>query len=163
MERAPLGFLLVDAARLYRAHFERAFDGSRLAGSPGDLTAGEARTLTHVRLHPGLRQSALAEKMSVEPMTLVGFLDRLEALGLVRRLADPRDRRAKIVELTEAAQPFLDRIADVATLVRGEALAGFSDAEREQLADMLARIRDNLARGRDDAGARQPQSCDAAS
>ncbi len=164
MEHAPLGFLLVDAARLYRARFERTYDGvasqgvagdgASLQGATGGLTAGEARTLTYANLHPGLRQSALAEKMNVEPMTLVGFLDRLEALGLLRRLPDPRDRRAKIVELTAAAAPFLARIREIAALVRGEALAGFDDAEREALATMLVRIRENLAREarcRDDA------------
>lgn len=62
----PLGFVLVDAARLYRARIDRAFEGTGLG-----LTAGEARTLAYVDFHPGLRQSALAEKMNVEPMTLV--------------------------------------------------------------------------------------------
>lgn len=152
MERAPLGFLLVDAARLYRARFERAFEGGTFG-----LTAGEARTLTYANLHPGLRQSALAEKMNVEPMTLVGFLDRLEAQGLLRRLPDPRDRRAKIVELTAAATPFLARIQEVAALVRGEALDGLDDADRELLATMLLQIRGNLvrdARCRDGAAGR---------
>ncbi|MFG1204978.1 MarR family transcriptional regulator [Xanthobacter aminoxidans] len=136
-----LGFVLVDAARLYRARIDRAFEGAGLG-----LTPGEARALAHINVNPGLRQSALAEKMSVEPMTLVGFLDRLEALGLVVREVDPTDRRAKIVALTDAARPYLDGIEQAAARAREEATRGFSDEERAQLREFLDRIRGNLAR-----------------
>lgn len=137
----PLGFVLVDAARLYRARIDRAFEGVGLG-----LTAGEARTLAYVDFHPGLRQSALAEKMNVEPMTLVGFLDRLEAAGLVTRETDPRDRRAKIVTLTPEATPYLASVLSAAAAARREATCGFSEAEQALLRDLLLRLRDNLAR-----------------
>jgi len=141
MADTPLGFLLVDAARLYRARIDRAFTQAGLG-----LTAGEARTLAWVNLHPGLRQNALAVKMNVEPMTLVGFLDGLEKVGLILRETDPSDRRAKIVRLTAAATPYLDGVTSAATVARGEALAGFTPAEQDQLKDLLVRIRENLAR-----------------
>lgn len=142
MSQSPtLGFALVDAARLFRARMDRAFDDAGLG-----LTAGEARTLAYANIHPGQRQMALAEKMNVEPMTLVGFLDRLEAAGLVTREADPTDRRAKIVTLTEAAAPYLAGIRAAGLRVRAEATCGFSEAERELLRDLLLRMRENLAR-----------------
>ncbi|MFG1350665.1 MarR family winged helix-turn-helix transcriptional regulator [Xanthobacter autotrophicus] len=137
----PLGFVLVDAARLYRARIDRAFEGAGLG-----LTAGEARTLAHVDFHPGLKQSALAEKMNVEPMTLVGFLDRLEAAGLVMRETDPKDRRAKIVTLTPEATPLVAGVMSAAATARREATCGFSEAEQALLRDLLLRLRENLAR-----------------
>ncbi|MFG1301260.1 MarR family transcriptional regulator [Xanthobacter sp. V3C-3] len=136
-----LGFVLVEAARLYRARIDRAFEQAGLG-----LTAGEARTLAYVNAHPGLRQGALAEKMNVEPMTLVGFLDRLEAAGVVAREADPTDRRAKIVALTPASAPYLEGIADTAAATRREATCGLSADEQEILRGLLLRLRDNLAR-----------------
>ncbi|WP_454917906.1 MarR family winged helix-turn-helix transcriptional regulator [Xanthobacter sediminis] len=145
MADTPLGFLLVDAARLYRARIDRAFT---LAGL--GLTAGEARTLAYVDLHPGLRQTALAVKMNVEPMTLVAFLDGLEGRGLVARETDPKDRRAKIVRLTAAAEPYLARVQAAAAVARGDALGGFSEADQDQLRNFLLLIRDNLARCREE-------------
>lgn len=136
-----LGFMLVDAGRLYRARMDGAFEQAGLG-----LTPGEARALAYVNIHRGLRQTALAEKMSVEPMTLVGFLDRLEGLGLVVRESDPTDRRAKIVVLTPAAQPYLEGVELAASKVRADATQGFSDIERAQLRDFLDRVRANLAR-----------------
>lgn len=135
----PLGFLLVDAARLYRTGIDNAFEAAGLG-----LTAGEARTLAHVNINPGLRQTALAVRMNVEPMTLVGFLDRLEAQGLVVRETDPTDRRAKIIRLTEAAAPLLERVQAAAATVRETALAELPQAERDAFRAVLETIRKNL-------------------
>ncbi|MBB3770960.1 DNA-binding MarR family transcriptional regulator [Angulomicrobium tetraedrale] len=139
MNTLPLGFLLVDAARLYRARIDRAFDEAGLG-----LTAGEARALIHVSINPGLRQGVLAVRMNVEPMTLVGFLDRLEAHGLIQRTPDPTDRRAKIVQLTATAAPLLAQVMAAAAIAREEALAGVEDTEREVLRVALTRMRANL-------------------
>lgn len=146
MNEPPLGFLLVDAARLYRARIDCAFEQSGVG-----LTAGEARTLAYVNLYPGHRQTALAVKMNVEPMTLVGFLDRLEGLGIVARETDPADRRAKIVRLTEAAAPYLERISSAAATARMEALAGFSVEEQASFRSLLERMRANLVRCKEGA------------
>lgn len=145
MTETPIGFLLVDSARLFRARIDRAFTQAGLG-----LTAGEARTLAYVNEHPGLRQNALAVKMNVEPMTLVGFLDGLERLGLVVRETDPTDRRAKIVRLTPEAQPYLEGVLAAGAVARLEALSGFSDADQAQLRAFLLRVRANLARCREE-------------
>lgn len=134
-----IGFLITDVARLLRRRFEAALGEAGLG-----ITPGEARTLFHASAAGPVRQSLLAERMAVEPMTLVGYLDRLEGRGLVERLADPRDRRAKVVATTTAAQPVLSRIAEVAAGVRAAALDGLSPAEAEALQQALVLMRANL-------------------
>ncbi|WP_341988736.1 MarR family transcriptional regulator [Azorhizobium sp. AG788] len=141
MSETPLGFLLVEVARLYRARTERAFEQAGLG-----LTSGEARTLVYANQRPGLRQGALAEAMNVEPMTLVASLDRLETLGLVRREPDPSDRRAKLVTLTPAAKPLMVRITATAAAARAEVLAGLSEDEIAMFRASLEHMRDNLVR-----------------
>ncbi len=136
----PLGFLLVEVARLYRARMDKAFEAAGLG-----LTAGEARTLAYVDRHPGLRQRALAVKMNVEPMTLVGFLDRLEAQELVIRRADPTDRRAKTVHLTPKAPPLVARILDAGKQMRLEILAGIGPQEQAVFFDCLGQMSANLS------------------
>ncbi|HEY8429111.1 MAG TPA: MarR family transcriptional regulator [Sandaracinaceae bacterium] len=137
----PIGFLLVDVARLLRARIDRAYESAGLG-----LTAGEARALAYARQYPGSRQSALAERMNVEPMTLVGFLDRLEARGLVRRAQDPADRRAKIVELTEEGLALAARVVALARAERERAQEGLSRRDVEALGRALAVMRANLSR-----------------
>jgi DNA-binding MarR family transcriptional regulator len=140
--KAPdsIGFLIVDLARLFRQDFERSVAAEGL-----DLTAGEARTLLHASCCTGVRQSELAERMRVEPMTLTNFLDRLEARGLVARTPDPRDRRAKLVAVTTAAQPLVERVRALSADVRAHATRGLPAGEVEAFRRTLQAMRGNLA------------------
>jgi len=135
LSNLPLGFLLADAHRLYRRRFEKAATATDLG-----LTTGEARTLAYANAFPGLRQSALAERM-----TLVAFLDGLEAKGLVVREPDPTDRRCKRITTTAGAAEAARAIGEAGLTVRESVCRGFSDAEIETLRDLLARLTNNLA------------------
>jgi DNA-binding MarR family transcriptional regulator len=136
----PVTFLVLDVARLMRQRFE-----AELARTGLGITAGEARALLWAGRFPGLRQTALAEKLAVEPMTLVGFLDRLESAGLLLREPDPADRRAKLVRPTEAARPLIARIEAVALAVRRAASADLGERQMEAIRSGLARMRAALA------------------
>jgi DNA-binding MarR family transcriptional regulator len=80
------------------------------------------------------------------------MVDRLEDAGLVERRADPADRRAWRLHLTDRARPILDQLRDVSNEVTAEALAGIKDDEQAALAELLTRLRANLCkRGENDA------------
>lgn len=135
----PLGFVLVDVARILRRRFERALENGGLG-----LTVAEARTLAYVSRRPGLRQSSLADELCVEPMTLVGFLDRLEAAGYVERIPDPADRRAKLIRLTPSATNVVRRIRAIGKAVREDAERGIDPAVVETLRLTLLRMQENI-------------------
>jgi DNA-binding MarR family transcriptional regulator len=69
----------------------------------------------------GLSASELAERVCRHPSSLTSLLDRLEQKGLVRRAADPADRRSVRVFLTEqgrAREPAVQAVAgELETLV----------------------------------------------
>ena len=140
-----IGFLIVDVARLLRAEFDRRTDAAGLG-----LTPAEARTLSHVARVGPVRQAALAERMGIEAMTLSACLDRLEAQGYVRREPDPSDRRAKLVDTTDAAGPALDKIFAAGTEMRAEMTAGMEGEKVEEFRRMLMSIRANLVAMRPD-------------
>lgn len=45
-----------------------------------------------------------SERLQVHPTSITNSVDRLEAVGLVRRLPHPTDGRATLIELTEAGR-----------------------------------------------------------
>jgi MarR family transcriptional regulator for hemolysin len=141
-----LGFLVTDISRLIRASLDR-----RIAEAGIGLTPGEGRTLIHAAGAGTVRQNVLAERMGVEAMTLSSFLDRLEARGLVTRQPDPADRRAKLVEITEAADPVIGQVQAAAASVRAEAARSIGSAEWEQFLSVLKTVRSNLAETRQEA------------
>lgn len=132
-----LGFLLHDVARLMRKRFEQ---NARELG----LTRSQCQVLAHLARNDSIQQGALAEILEVEPITLTRILDRLEQAGLVERLAHPRDRRIRLLRLTEAAHPLLDEIFAIGALTRSEAMEGVADEDRDRLFDTLSRMKANL-------------------
>lgn len=131
--------LIVDLARVLRRRFESA-----LSEVETGLTVGEARTLFYVWRMPGQRQAILADAMYVEPMTLVGYLDSLEKAGLIERQPDPSDKRAKLVQLTEKADPLLERISVALEGVRTKALESVPDENRVILENLLQDMKQSL-------------------
>ena len=149
------GFLVTDLSRLIRAELDRRITDAGLG-----LTPGEGRTLAHAARAGLVRQNALAERMGVEAMTVSTYIDRLEAKGLVERVPDPDDRRAKLVRLTEAASETLGGVNAAAASIRSDASASMDPADWTALLRLLRQARDNLAelraaqgKAREEAGA----------
>jgi DNA-binding MarR family transcriptional regulator len=132
-----IAFLTSDVSRLLRKRFDVV---SRRFG----VTGPQWRVLAALRRTPGINQCALAQWLEVEAITAGRMIDRLEKAGMVERRADPADRRAWRLFLTDGATPLLDELLDCATEVFDEALLGFSAAERDLLLALLERVRANL-------------------
>ena len=134
-----LGFLLVDTGRLFRQAFERAIVEAGL-----ELTPGEIRTLAYVARFEGTRQTALAERMGIEAMTISVYLDRLEIRGLISRMVDPSDRRANVVRLTTAADNVFAEVRPIAISLYEQMVGGLNKEECAMVDRLLQRIRANL-------------------
>lgn len=132
-----LGFLLHDVARLMRKRFE---ENARDLG----LTRSQGQVLVHLAHNEGIHQGALAEKLDIEPITLTRILDRLEEAGLIERLLYRKDRRVRLLRLTQAAHPLINDIFAIGALTRGEAMEGVVDEDRDRLLDILSRMKANL-------------------
>ncbi len=132
-----LGFLLADVSRLVRRRFD-----SR--ASALGLTRAQWRVLAQLRRREGINQTALAEIMEIEPITLGRHIDRLVEKGFVERRPDPTDRRAWQLHLRAEVQPILDRLREMSTLTRLEALRDIPEADADRLIEVLLRIKSNM-------------------
>ena len=92
----------------------------------------------------GLSFRELGERTLITKGTLTGVVDRLQARGLVERIASDVDRRSVSVRLTAAGEREFRRVFEphVAHCKRG--FAGWSTAELAGLEAQLARLRDGL-------------------
>src|ERR1700747_1227748 len=103
-----LVILLSDVARHMRTY------GDQLAQAHG-MTRAQLIILARLELQPELSQNELAALAEVAPMTIARLIDRLEALGLVKRCPDPEDRRIWRLRLTPAAAPMVREIENFRT------------------------------------------------
>lgn len=119
-----------------------------LARSGHDLTFSQYITLK--KLAEGTSgASDLARAAELNPGAMTRLLDKLEARGMVAREADPNDRRALHIRLTDAGRAIWGDIDQCGMRVRNTALAGMSDSERNALTALLERVRDNLTASTD--------------
>src|ERR1700730_14798804 len=78
--------------------------------APWDITPAHLRALRALKRHGTMRLSELSDHLHIAPRSTTAVVDALESRGLVRRQADPGDRRATLVEVTEQGASILDAI-----------------------------------------------------
>jgi DNA-binding MarR family transcriptional regulator len=87
-----------------------------------------------------MNQRRLSELTLIDKSSVVLFLDALEADGWVRRVRDPNDRRAHIVEMTEEGAEKFRKLGDKMKLVQDAFLEPLSPEERILIRDLLQRL-----------------------
>ena len=122
----------------------RAFD--RRASALG-VTRAQWKVLFRLTRTPGLRQVELADMLDVEPITLSRIIDRLEEAGHVERVADPADRRAWRLRVTEKAKPIVAKLRALGRELVDDAFEGIEREDLERVSQVLERVRDNVAAG----------------
>lgn len=130
------GFLIKEVSRRYVLRFEqRARELS--------LTLPQCKALVYLEENEGVSQARLASLTDIEPMTIVRILDRMEADCVLERRADPLDRRARRLYLTDKATPLLEEIWRLVDITRFEMFAGIGAQERKTFMDVLQRLHAN--------------------
>jgi DNA-binding MarR family transcriptional regulator len=101
-----------------------------------------------------LRPTELYRSLMITSGGLTDRLNRLTKKGLVRRVADPADRRSLIVALTPVGLRTIRAAYEEDMRVEAELLAPLTPDERTSLAALLAKILVELERRRDGPSAK---------
>ena len=99
-----------EALAEFRYRLRQFAEFSETAARQATLTAQQHQALLAIKGAPGrdtLGIGELAERLCIRHHSAVGLVDRLAALGLIRRLPDAADGRRVIVSLTPAAEIIL--------------------------------------------------------
>jgi MarR family transcriptional regulator for hemolysin len=136
--RSEVGYWVhMTAHRLERAvNAELATEG---------ITYRQCQVLAWLSIDGDLAQIDLADRMNVEPPTLVKVLDCMERAGLIERVGCPEDRRRKVVRPTQRAVPVWEKIVACANRVRDRSVRGLTSDEVGTLRGLLEKVHDNLA------------------
>lgn len=113
-------------SKQFRDHFGRL-----------NLTFPQAFTLSALEEAP-MRMSELAEKTGSANSTVSGIMDRLEALGLARRVRSEADHRIIMVEVTDKYREMRERSELGVTEYFDDLLATLSPAERTTVTEGLS-------------------------
>ena len=130
-----LGDLVLGVARTLRRRFSTAL-------APWDLSPHQARALRVVAGHDGLRLSELAGALRIAPRSATEVVDGLQERGLVERAADPGDRRAVVLRLTDAGRRVQEEVSAARAADSQELFARLSAEDRATLERVLRELTD---------------------
>jgi DNA-binding MarR family transcriptional regulator len=128
-----MGFLLHVALRRLSEGVMEALEGT-------GIHSGQLGLLGALTDAGPMNQRRLSELTLIDKSSVVLFLDGLEKDGWVRRLPDPDDRRAHIVEITEEGASRFAELGKKMQLVQDRFLAPLDPEERDQIVELLERL-----------------------
>lgn len=105
-----------------------------------DLTSVQFAALDALQHAPGIDQARLAEAIAKDRATIGAVVDRLAQKGLVARVENDKDRRARILRLTSSGQRALLALRPVVESVQKEILSGLSSTEYSQFLQLAAKV-----------------------
>ncbi|WP_410662857.1 MarR family winged helix-turn-helix transcriptional regulator [Amycolatopsis sp. lyj-84] len=119
---------------------ERAMES---AGITLDRPAMTVLVTLHMADRP-LRVGEIADRMHVVGPHVTRHLNGLERRGLVVRVADPEDQRARLIELTPDGKVIPDRYLRTLLGWFGDALTDWPEEDRKIFGSLLGRFVDDL-------------------
>lgn len=136
LETRP-AFNMFCTLRVFEAAFNHELNGS-------GVTFRQAQVLSRLAQSGDLSQTELAEKMQIEPSTLVRILDRMEKNGWIARHDSPTDRRKKVIRTTAKVEPEWAHIQNCKARVEQRAIRGLTPGQLASFQETLQLIRANL-------------------
>lgn len=131
-----IGYRVYDAQRSLQRSLEVAL-------KPYGVTPGQWNLLNQLDRMGPLSQKALADRTRKEQATITRYIDNLTKKGLVTREADPHDRRAYLIVLTDQAKDLLATTEPVATNAANSLTTDISQDEIDAFLDVLQRLKEN--------------------
>ncbi len=122
----------------------RIFDRMLAASGIDSFNGAQGRILYVLWQNDEISISSLSAQTSLANTTLTAMLDRMEGMGLIVRKPDPKDRRNRLIALTEKAKSLQDDYDRISQQMNELYYTGFTEAEIIQFESYLQRVLNNL-------------------
>jgi DNA-binding MarR family transcriptional regulator len=120
--------------RLAVGRLHRRFSRRAVAG----LTPSQLSVLVTVEQHGPLRLGDLATREVITPPTVTRLVASLLDNGLVKRVTDPEDGRAALIEISDSGLALLEQIRRERTAFIAERIARLDPRARAHVAEAVA-------------------------
>jgi DNA-binding MarR family transcriptional regulator len=139
---SPALVAAMQSAIAFSSGFQRWINS---VGTEG-LSYARLRLLEDLHCQGPQKMRELADDLGLTPRNITDAVDALEHEGLVRRTAHPTDRRATLVELTDAGVDTAEKELAPRLSAIGDLFSDLSEAEQRRLVNLLDRLAEGLRR-----------------
>ncbi len=122
----------------------RIFDRMLSASGIDSFNGAQGRILYVLWQNDTISISSLSSQTSLANTTLTAMLDRMENNGLIVRKLDPKDRRNRLIALTEKAKSLQNDYDIISQKMNELYYIGFTEKEIVQFESYLQRVLNNL-------------------
>ena len=134
------GFLISRIKQVGTRLFDRMLANSGIDSFNG----AQGRILYVLWQNDEISISTLSAQTSLANTTLTAMLDRMENLDLIVRKPDPKDRRNRLIALTEKAKSLQDDYDRISQQMNELYYTDFTESEIVQFESYLQRVLNNL-------------------
>lgn len=139
LSTGELGFMITGVRNAIWSAIERELE-------PLDISAAQFVVFNSIAKGRGSTIGDLCRVLGYDSGAMTRLLDRIEKKGLIRRVANPDDRRSYVIEMTEQSEKLVPKARRQVEKVFGELLEGFDEREAGALKTSLEKILENAAR-----------------
>jgi DNA-binding MarR family transcriptional regulator len=140
-----ISMAILRMGRLIGAATQRNFDSMHLG-----IGLTDARFTLLVTLYftkdRRLAQNEISRELGVSRTNITNLIDGLERDGLVKRIANPSDRRVSHAQLTPEGEQLCSVLLPIMTRFMEQLCGGFGEGEKVEFRDYLRRFRHDLRR-----------------
>lgn len=134
-------YSLSAAQRILMAHVKE-----RLAAGGLNITVVQAAMLFLLEQRDGRTMTEISRLLFTDNSSLTRLADRMEKAGLVRRSADPQDRRTLIISITEEGRKQAEAARGIVQGVNADIKSRISAEELDVFKTVLERIKDSYSK-----------------
>ena len=136
-----LGYLVNSASRIIRKYLNQEFikKGYSVTGEQFDI-------LLHLWDTDGQHQQQLAEALYRDKTTITRAINSLEALNLVRRISNKKDKRQKLVYLSKSGEKIAKELTSLAQTILLKTQNGIDPAKLDISKNVLRQFNETLSK-----------------
>lgn len=139
LSSGELGFLVSGVRSTIWTAIERELQ-------PLGITTAQFVVFNSIAMGKGKTISEFCRVLGYDSGAMTRLLDRIEKKGLIRRVANPEDRRSYLLELTPGSTALFPQAKHLVETVFRQLLDGFSEEQATALKDSLEAVLANAAR-----------------
>ena len=106
----------------------------------GDVTGPQYAVLGAIGLEPGIDQSTVVQRASLDKSSTADVVLRLARRGWLTVVKDPRDARRKTLQLAPLARIAMGELTRKATIVQARLLESIPELDRQRFVWLLRRV-----------------------
>ena len=135
MEKSKVSVLIKKSSLIFDKYVNQLL-------APYHLSSSQFRILMILYKSPdcSVRQTDIEAAFSMTNPTVTGLVHSLEKNGLVKKIANPEDKRSRFLVLTEYAESRRNEFLSLADSIEKEMIDGLSETETAVLSELLLKV-----------------------